>query len=159
VTDSWESFAASLQAESIALGAVKDIAMRLQQALVENEAETISRVERELDQARKEFMTASGKRRGMQVRGFGQMTLRQVCAYAPRSLAPAMNQRLYELVNASINIKLTNSNNKALIASGISRLIKITAALQKASSDQPGTYRRRGFIPPPNNSVLVSSKA
>jgi len=159
MSDSWESFAAALHEESKALREVNELALRLTQALVHNDVTAISSVERELDRARANFVTLSGKRRGMQVRGFGKLTLRQVCAYAPRPLARTLNQRLAELATGTINIKITNSNNKALIASGLSRLMKITAALQKATSDQPGTYRRRGMIPPPTNSVLVSSKA
>jgi hypothetical protein len=95
----------------------------------------------------------------MQARGFGKMSLRQVCTYAPRRFAATFNQRLYELATMSIGVRITTNNNKALIVGGLDRLMKVTSALQRAASQGPGTYRRRGFVPPPTNSVLVSSKA
>lgn len=159
MNDSWDSFAGALQEEADALGRVEDAALRLTQSLVNNDIGSITLTERELDGARRAYITASGKRRGMQVRGFGTMTLRQVCAYAPRRLSPSLNQRLSELATRSIGLGITNNNNKALIAAGLQRLFKVTAALQQAASDQPKTYKRRGFIPPPTNSVLVSSQA
>lgn len=159
MSDSWEAFAEALQAEAALLGRVADAAQRLTQALVANDVDQISTVERELDAARKAYQSASGKRRGMQVRGFGALTLRQVCAYAPRTMWPVLNQRLAELTTTSISLGITTNNNKALIMSGMDRLMKVTSALQKAHNDGPGTYKRRGFVPPPSNSVLVSSKA
>jgi hypothetical protein len=159
VSDSWDAFADALQEESSLLMRVHDTAQRLTKALVANDVLEISTVERELDSARQAYQSASGKRRGMQVRGFGSLTLRQVCGYAPRAMWPALGQRLQELTTTSIAIGITTNNNKALILSGMDRLMKVTAALQKAHNDGPGTYKRRGFVPPPSNSVLVSSKA
>lgn len=159
MSDSWEAFAVALQEESAALGRVHEAAMRLTKALVVNSPADITACERALDGARKAFATSSGKRRGMQTRGFGQMTLRQVCAYAPRRFAPVLNQRLYELTTLSIGLKITGNNNKALIAGGLDRLMQVTSALQQARNEGPKTYRRRGFVPPPTNSVLVSSRA
>ena len=159
MNDSWEAFANALQVESALLSRVAHASTRLTQALVENDVEKIATIERELDSARKAYQSASGTRRGMQVRGFGALTLKQVCGYAPRALWPVLNQRLVELTTTSISLGITTNNNKALILSGMDRLMKVTAALQKAHSDTPGTYKRRGYVPPPNNSVLVSSKA
>ncbi len=159
MSDSWESFATALQEESAALSRLHDAALRLTQALVKNSADDIGTADKALDGARRAFATSSSKRRGMQARGFGQMTLRQVCAYAPRRLAPAFNQRLYELTTLSIGLRITSKNNKALIVGGLDRLMQVTAALQRAANEGPKTYRRRGFVPPPTNSVLVSSKA
>ena len=159
MNDSWDSFSGALHEEADALGRVESCAQRLTQALVGNDIAGITLSERELDSARRAYITASGKRRGMQVRGFGAMTLRQVCAYAPRRLAPMLNQRLSELTTRSIGLGITNNNNKSLISAGLQRLLRVTAALQQAASDQPKTYKRRGFIPPPTNSVLVSSQA
>lgn len=159
MTDSWEIFAAALQEESAALARMHDAALAMTQALVLNRPVDISASERAVDGARRAFVSSSGKRRGMQARGFGQMTLRQVCAYAPRRFAPTLNQRLYELSTLSIGLKISNNNNKALIVSGLDRLMQVTSALQRASSDEPKTYRRRGFVPPPTNSVLLSSRA
>ena len=159
MTDSWDAFAAALQEESTLLMRLQDIAQRLTQALVANDLEQISNAERELDSARQAYQSASGKRRGMQVRGFGSLSLRQVCGYAPRAMWPVLGQRIAELTTTSIALGITTNNNKSLIIGGMERLMKVTSALQKAHNDGPGTYKRRGFLPPPSNSVLVSSKA
>jgi len=159
VNDSWDAFCAALVDESSLLRRVHDAALELTAALVARNVGLISETERALDSARRAYQTASGKRRGMQVRGFGTLTLRQVCAYAPRTLWPALNQRVVELTTTSISLGITNNNNKALIMNGMDRLMKVTAALQKAANDGPGTYKRRGYVPPPTNSVLVSSQA
>ena len=159
MSDSWETFAAALQEESTLLSRVAESAQALTQALVENDIEKIRTTERQLDTARQAYQSSSGKRRGMQVRGFGALGLRQVCAYAPRTLWPTLNQRVVELTTMAISLGITTNNNKALILGGMDRLMKITSAMQKAHSDGPGTYKRRGFVPPPSNSVLVSSKA
>lgn len=159
MSDSWETFAGALQEESAALARVHDAALKLTKALVRSPSQEIIAAERALDGARRAYQTLSGKRRGMQARGFGKMTLRQVCSYAPRRLAPALNQRLYELTTYSIGLRITANNNKALIAGGLDRLMKVTSALQRAANEGPGTYRRRGYVPPPTNSVLVSSRA
>jgi len=159
VSDSWDTFAGALQEESAALRRVHQASLDLTNALIRNNAPEILVAERALDGARRAFVQAAGRRRGMQARGFGKLTLRQVCGYAPRRLMPTLNQRLYELTTLSINMRITTGNNKALIANGFKRLMRVTAAMQKASHDGPGTYRRRGFVPPPTNSVLVSSRA
>jgi len=159
VSDSWETFAGALQDEAAAIRRVHDAALHLTAALVGSTPAEILSAEKALDGARRAYQTISAKRRGMQARGFGKMTLRQVCAYAPRRLAATLNQRLYELTTYSIGLRISANNNKALIASGLDRLMKVTVALQKASNEGPGTYRRRGFIPPPSHSVLVSSRA
>ncbi len=159
MSDSWDAFGAALREEAQLLKRTHEAALLLTQALVKNDATEILECERVLDSARRAYHSASGKRRGMQIRGFGSLTLRQVCLYAPRQLWPTFNQRLVELTTTSIGLKITNNNNKALIQAGMQRLVKITAALQKAAQDTPGTYKRRGFVPPPTNSVLVSSNA
>jgi hypothetical protein len=159
VSDSWDAFATALLEESRQLRIVHGYALKLQEALVARDVGNIAAAERDLDESRKTYQSASGKRRGMQVRGFGTLTLRQVCAYAPRAMWPVLNQRVVELTTTSISLGITNNNNKALIMNGMTRRMKVTAALQKAANDGPGTYKRRGFVPPPTNSVLVSSKA
>ncbi len=158
MTDSWDAFAAALHEESSLLMRVHDAAQRLTQALVANNLAGISTAERELDSARQAYQAGSGKRRGMQVRGFGTLSLRQVCGYAPRPMWPLLGQRIQELTTTSIALGITTNNNKSLIVGGMDRLMKVTAALQKAHNDGPGTYKRRGFVPPPTNSVLLSSK-
>lgn len=159
MTDSWDAFANALQEESKLLARLNEASLRMTQALVSNDVEAIATVEREVDTARQAYQAASGKRRGMQVRGFGTMPLRQVCAYAPRAMWPSLGQRISELTTTSISLGITVNNNKALILGGMDRLMKITSALQKAYNDGPGTYKRRGAVPPPTNSVVMSSKA
>lgn len=158
MTDSWDSFVSALAEESTLLSRMNDAALRLTRALVAGVVDEIFASEQELDGARRSYQAACGKRRGMQVRGFGTMTLKQVCAYAPRNMRFPLNQKLAELATGSIQLGITTNNNKALIASGMERIMKITSALQKATNDGPGTYRRRGFVPPPSNSVLMSSQ-
>jgi ribosomal protein L16/L10AE len=157
--DSWETFVQALIDESGALGAVQCAALALTTVLIAGSPQAVTAAERALEAARVDYARTAGTRRGMQVRGFGQMTLRQVCGYAPHRWAGAIGQRISELATHSIGIRISVSNNKALIEAGMERLIKVTGALQRAVSDEPGTYRRRGFVPPPRNSVLVSSRA
>lgn len=158
MTDSWDSFVSALVEESSLLAHVNEAALRLTRALVGSKVEEIFASEQDLDSARRAYQASCGKRRGMQVRGFGTMTLRQVCSYAPRNVRLPLSGRLAELATGSIQLGITTNNNRALIASGMERIMKVTSALQKASNDGPGTYRRRGFVPPPNNSVLMSSQ-
>ena len=94
----------------------------------------------------------------MQTRGFGTMTLQQVCAYAPRHLAANMSQRMAELTYGSISLGITIGNNKSLILSGLERLMKVTSKLQESVTERTGVYKRRGYVAPPGASVLVSSQ-
>jgi hypothetical protein len=159
VADSWETFLATLADESVALAEIQRGALVLTTALIAATPARIHAAERDLEATRVAYARVAGARRAMQVRGFGQKTLRQVCAFAPRRIAGTINQRMSELATYSIGIRISSANNKALIQSGMERLIKMTGALQRAASDGPGTYRRRGFVAPPHNSVLVSSRA
>ena len=56
-------------------------------------------------------------------------------------------------------LSITNGNNKALILGGMDRLVKIVNVMQKASTEQTGTYKRRGTVPVTDGSVLVSRRA
>lgn len=159
MTDSWETFLQALADEAEALRRLNAAVQALTQTLVSGRAAEIVAAERAVDFERQTYGRACGTRRGMQVRGFGRKTLREVCAYAPRKLAIAINARIGELATLSISIRVSSGNNKALIVSGMDRLMKATAAVQRAASDEAGTYKRRGFVPPPRNSVLVSSRA
>lgn len=158
MSDSWEAFAKALQDESESLSRLNAAAIKLTRSLVDGEPEQIMAHDRDLNAARQAHSNATGKRRGMQARGFGAMTLQQVCRYAPRNLAGQFNQRLSEITCGSIQLGITIGNNKALIVSGLERLMKVTSKLQESASDRPGVYKRRGFVPPPSGSVLVSSK-
>lgn len=158
MSDSWEAFSAMLGEESAALARLNAAALELTQALVCGDADRILAADRELGAARVTHHQTSARRRGMQVRGFGTMSLQQVCRYAPRPLYGQFHQRLCELTHGSIALRITVGNNKALILGGLDRLMRITTKLQASLSERPGVYRRRGFVPPPSGSVLVSSK-
>lgn len=157
--DSWDTFLSALTEESEHLMRVNACALALTQALVTNNAPQITVAERALEAARTAFSSASAKRRGMQVRGFGALTLHQVSGYAPRRQANVINQRVSELMTQSISLGITQNNNKALITAGLERLIGVTGVIQRAANDDGGTYKRRGFVPAPSNSVIMSSRA
>ncbi len=156
--DSWEVFAEMLAEESAALGRLNSAAAFLTQVLVDGTPEQIMEADRRLNVARSVHSAATSKRRGMQVRGFGQMTLLQVCNYAPRHLAARFNQRLAEISFGSTSLGITLGNNKSLIVAGLERLVKITSKLQENMSERTGVYKRRGFVAPVGASVLVSSQ-
>ena len=158
MSDSWELFAQTLLDESTSLQRLNQAAKLLSDALVENSTPKIELAERGLDAARVEHQQIVAKRRGMQVRGFGPMSLRDVCGYAPRHLAYQFNQRLAEITYGTTSLGITNNNNKALILGGMQRLQNITTVLQRAATEQTGTYKRRGYVSPPNASVLVNGR-
>lgn len=156
--DSWEAFGKALWEESVSLHRLNIAAFALTRVLVSGTPETITQADRVLNAERLSYQSLSSRRRGMQVRGFGTMTLRQVCGYAPRQLAPTLNQRLAELTYGSMSLGITIKNNKSLIAAGLERLMRITGKLQEGLSERSGVYKRRGFVAPPGASVIVSSK-
>jgi hypothetical protein len=156
--DSWEAFNMALWEESVSLQRVNAAAYNLTTVLVNGTPEAISEADRLLNGARLVHQSASARRRGMQVRGFGSMTLQQVCRYAPPHLVGHFNQRLAELRYGAIALGITVKNNKSLIIAGLERLVKMTAKLQETVSERSGVYKRRGFVAPPGASVIVSSK-
>ena len=156
--DSWEVFAGMLAEESAALTRLNSSAVYLTQVLVDGSPDAILEADRQLNAARAVHAAASAKRRGMQVRGFGQMTLQQVCNYAPRHLAAQFNQRMAELTYGSISLGITLGNNKSLIVAGLERLVKITSKMQQNMSERTGVYKRRGYVAPVGASVIVSSQ-
>jgi hypothetical protein len=158
VSDSWDAFAAVLQDESMTMKRLNGAALALTQVLLDGTPEAIASADAQLNAARSAHQAVSAKRRGMQVRGFGTMTLKQVCAYAPRHLAPQLGQRVAELAHGSISLGITITNNKSLIVAGLERLVKTTAKLQESMTERTGVYKRRGYVAPPGASVLVSSK-
>jgi hypothetical protein len=70
-----------------------------------------------------------------------------------------MYATMHELGTHGIALRLTVSNNKSLILAGMDRLARTVAVLQRAGTEQTGTYRRRGVVPPPDGSVIVSRRA
>ncbi len=157
MNDSWAVFAGMLQEESTALQRLNSAALALTQVLVDGSPEAITQADKELNAARIAHQQASSKRRGMQVRGFGSMTLQQVCGYAPRHFAAQLNQRMAELAYGSISLGITIGNNKSLITAGLERLVKVTSKLQESMTERTGVYKRRGYVAPLGTSVLVSN--
>jgi FlgN protein len=155
----WQRFAELLHEESRLLGELGTATLALTQALVENDPESIEAAERRVEAQRLLHDASYQQRVAMMQRGFGNLTLQQVCAYAPPSLRRAMHSTTSELVVRTLGLKLTVSNNKALIFAAMERLAKTVAVLQKAGTEQTGTYKRRGVVPPPNGSVIVSRRA
>jgi len=154
----WEQFGLLLTEESRLLGDLGNAALGLTQALVDNDPEAIEAAER-LEAQLVLHGSAYGARTGMQQRGFGKLTLAQVCAYAPPSLRRALHATAQEITVRGIALKLTVSNNKALILAGMERLARTVAVMQRVGTEQPGTYKRRGTVPPPSGSVIVSRRA
>lgn len=155
----WQRFAELLGEENRLLGDLGQAALRLTDALVANEPEAIEAAERQLEAKRVLHGTGYAARIAMQRRGFGTLTLQDVCAYAPPSLRRTLYGTAHSIATRSIALKMTVSNNKALILAGLERLAKTVAVLQRAGTEQTGTYRRRGIVPPPEGSVIVSRRA
>ena len=155
----WQRFAELLEAESRLLGDLGNAALRLTDALVANQPDAIDAAERRVEAQLVLHGGAYAARVSMQHRGFGTLTLPQVCAYAPPGLRRALHGYAHEISIRGIALRLTVSNNKALILAGMERLARTVAVLQRAGTEQPGTYKRRGTVPPPNGSVIVSRRA
>ncbi|HEY9179875.1 MAG TPA: hypothetical protein VIO32_04095 [Candidatus Baltobacteraceae bacterium] len=156
--DSWEAFGMALHEEAQSLQRLNAAAVHLTQVLVDGSPDAIMESDRALNAARAVHQAACSKRRGMQARGFGTMTLQQVCRYAPRHIAPYLHKALSEITYGSISLGITISNNKSLIVAGLQRLVDVTHKLQESATEKTGVYKRRGYIAPPGASVLVSSK-
>lgn len=156
--DSWEVFAQTLEAECAAMNALAGHARRLTEALIANDLGLIESTRRTLEEARIAHQSAVGRRRAMQQRGFGPRTLRQVVSYAPRALRPRLQQRVSDLAIGAAGLAISNGNNKALIAQGMQRLMRIAQLAQSAQERQLGTYQRRRKRGT-GGSFLVSSKA
>jgi hypothetical protein len=155
----WPRFAELLADENRLLGALGEAALGLTDALVVNDPDAIELAERRVEGQRVLHGSAYAQRVAMQQRGFGTLTLAQVCAYAPPALRRSMYATMHELGTHGIALKLTVSNNKSLILAGMDRLARTVAVLQRAGTEQTGTYRRRGVVPPPDGSVIVSRRA
>ena len=155
----WQKFAAVLREEDERLGELGDAALALTDALVANVPEEIERCERQLEAKRVLHGTSYAARIAMQQRGFGKLTLTQVCAYAPPALRRALYAIAQSITTRSISLQLTVANNRALIVAGLERLARTVAVLQRAGTEQTGTYKRRGVVPPPDGSVFVSRRA
>ena len=156
---SWDGFRDLLQDESRLLGDLGRAALGMTDALVKNEPELIMAAERRLEAARVLHAQAQRRRAAMQEAGFGELTLEQVCAYAPGAMRRVFLGLSRELTIRGISLAITINNNKALILAGMERLQKTVALIQETMTESTGTYKRRGIIPKPAGSVIVSRKA
>jgi hypothetical protein len=155
----WQRFGEMIAEECRLLNDLGVAALALTDALVENDPDAIEAAERRVEARRVLHGTAYAQRVAMQRRGFGTLTLEQVCAYAPPALRRAFYGIVHELGTSSAALQMTVSNNKSLILAGMERLARTVAVLQRAGTEQTGTYRRRGVVPPPDGSVIVSRRA
>ncbi len=157
--DSWDAFAEALTAETQSMAYLHHAALELTRALVGTSPEEIATCTETVETARREHAALSFQRRSMQRRGFGKMNLREVAAYAPHALKNLFTTRVSEITYFSSSLRITNDNNRALVVAGMDRLLQIVDVLQRAASEQTGTYRRRGFKPKKDASVIVSQRA
>ncbi len=155
----WQQFGDMIAEESRLLSELGAAALALTDALVNNDPDAIEAAERRVEARRVLHGTAYAQRIAMQRRGFGKLTLAQVGAYAPAVLRRRFYGIAHELTTSSVALKMTVSNNKSLILAGMERLARTVAVLQRAGTEQTGTYRRRGVVPPPDGSVIVSRRA
>jgi hypothetical protein len=158
MSDSWESFVEALAQECAAFGAVNEKALEMSVALVQNVPERIHASQRTLEEARKALGSARGRRRAMQQRGFGNLSLKKVSRYAPPPIAAQILAGSKQLQYYTIKLGLINSNNRALILGAMERLMAIVAVIRRVQM-QPLTYKRRGIVAPPDRSMLVSHNA
>jgi hypothetical protein len=155
----WQTFSELLAQESLRLGELGTATLVLTEALVANDSDAIETAERRVEARRLLHGTAYAERVAMQRRGFNTLTLAQVCAYAPPALRRGLQATAHEISTRTIGLQITVQNNKSLILAGMERLARTVAVLQRAGTEQTGTYRRRGVVPPPDGSVIVSRKA
>ncbi len=155
----WQRFDELLGEEDRRLGELVTAALGLTDALVDNDPQAIEQSERRLEAQRVLHGTAFAQRVAMQRRGFGKLSLQQACAYAPPELRRRLRGTVHAIGTNTIALQLSVSNNKALILAGMERLAKTVQVLQRAGTEQTGTYKRRGVVPPPDGSVIVSRRA
>ena len=87
MSDSWNTFADMLRTERDQLRVLNVMAMEMTSALVENDATAISLAERKLEVEQSRHNAVFQRRVETQKRGFGDMSIANVIAYAPREIA------------------------------------------------------------------------
>jgi len=157
--DSWRAYGDMLAAENKALAQLGSAALEMTQALAGGKPAAIEAADKKVNAYRVVFTVAHDRRMQMQKRGFGDLTLAQVCHYAPAPMRRPLAALVRDMEIRGIALRITISNNKALILAGMERLQRVVRVLQESMSEKPGTYKRRGVVPPPSGSVLVSRKA
>jgi hypothetical protein len=157
--DSWRAYGDMLAAENKALAQLGAAALEMTQALAGGKPAAIEAADKKVNAYRVVFTVAHDRRMAMQRRGFGDLTLAQVCLYAPAAMRRPLAALVRDMEVRGIALRITISNNKALILAGMERLQRVVRVLQASMAEKPGTYKRRGIVPPPTGSVLVSRKA
>ncbi|MGB8265493.1 MAG: hypothetical protein WCE44_04165 [Candidatus Velthaea sp.] len=158
-TDSWRNFGDNLVAENKALAQLGTATLELTQALVGGKPADIEAADKKVNAYRVVFLVAHDRRIQLQTRGFGDLELQKVCVYAPAAMRRPLVALVKDMEIRGIALQLTVSNNKALILAGLERLQRTVRVIQESMTEKPGTYKRRGIVPPPSGSVLVSRKA
>jgi hypothetical protein len=156
---SWDGFRALLAEEARLLGELGTAALVMTNALVTRDLDAINAAERRLEGQRIMHQNAQRRRLQMQRTGFGELTLEQVCAYAPGPMRRVFLNLSRDLTIKGISLAITVNNNKALLIAGMDRLQKTVQAIHDSMTESTGTYKRRGTVPRPQGSVIVSRKA
>ncbi len=159
MSGSWQAFADALAEENRCLGELGATALTMTGALVMGTPAQIEEADRRIEARRILHAHAHARRVAMMRSGFGDLTLRQVCGHAPPPLKRAVFTSLRDLCTRGTALKITVSNNKALIGAGLARIAKTVAVMQACLSEQTGTYRRLGKPVVHSASLIVSRKA
>ncbi len=156
---SWDGFRALLAEEARVLGELGSVALSLTSALVARDVAAINTIERRLEGQRILHQHAKRARLQMQRAGFGDLTLEQVCAYAPGPMRRVLQNLSRELTIKGISLAITVKNNKVLLIAGMDRLQKTVQLIHETMTESTGTYKRRGVVKKSDGSVIVSRKA
>ena len=156
---SWDGFRALLAEEARVLGELGGAAISMTTALVARDVDAINGAERKLEGQRILHQHAKRARLQMQRAGFGELTLEQVCAYAPGPMRRVLQNLSRDLTIKGISLSITVNNNKALLIAGMERLQKTVQLIHDTMTESTGTYKRRGIVSKADGSVIVSRKA
>ncbi len=156
---SWQAFADALAEENESLGELGAAALAMTGVLVLGTAAEIEAADRTVDVRRIRHAQAHARRAVMMQRGFGDLSLRQVCSHAPPALRRSVFTSFRELRTRGIALQITVANNRSLITAGLKRIANTITVMQRTLSEQTGMYRRRGTVVSPNASLIVSRRA
>ena len=137
---SWEGFRALLHEESRLLGDLNQAALALTDALVANDLQRINAAERRLEAARILHQEGKNRRSRMQRAGFGELTLEQVCAYAPGPMRRLFQGLARDLTIRGISLSITSSRNASALSApniGIFSLKRASIASGSRSNGSP----------------------
>ena len=156
---SWQAFADVLSEENRCLGELGAAALGMTRILVLGTAADIEAAVCNVEAKLALHAQASLRRTTMMKSGFGELSLGQVCSYAPGALRRSVFLSLRDLRVRGIGLRITVANNKALSTAGLKRIASTIAVMQRNAGESDGTYRRRGVPAPANGSLIVSRKA